>query len=47
MLLTAALMVLVAMADNHDSNPFDEEPCTGLLADDGAPLCSKAGTEDQ
>ena len=34
------------MADYHEGDVFEGEACTGQLADDGAPLCSKAGQEE-
>lgn len=45
LLLVLSMLVLV-MGDNHDSDPFEGESCVGLLADDGAPLCSKAGQDE-
>jgi hypothetical protein len=39
--------LLAVMADNHDAERAEFVTCIGLLAEDGAPLCSKVGTEDQ
>jgi hypothetical protein len=35
------------VADNHDAERPEFDTCIGVLADDGAPLCSKAGSEDR
>lgn len=40
------LFLGLVLADNHDSDPFVGPSCIELLADDGAPLCSKAGQEE-
>ena len=45
-MLVLLSMLGMVMADNHDSDPFVGTTCVGLLADDGAPMCSKAGQDE-